>query len=75
VALAILGHDGSGFNVGRGPNALLGVPVDLDPHPRVLGIDQAEDMAAEAVHMAAGVGSNRLDALEINESPLNVGVG
>ena len=52
VALAILAHERLGLGVGQVLDALLANPVELDPVPIAGGVDEAEGVAAEAVHVA-----------------------
>jgi len=51
VALPALADKGLGLGVGQVLDALLGAEVELDPEALVLGVDEAEGVAAEAVHM------------------------
>ncbi|OPZ22829.1 MAG: hypothetical protein BWZ10_00217 [candidate division BRC1 bacterium ADurb.BinA364] len=54
VALAAFADDRLGFGVGQALDALPGLEVELDPETLVFGVDQAEGMAAVAVHVAVG---------------------
>ena len=54
MALPILGNDRLGFLIGQVLDPLLGLQVELDPEPFILGVDEAEGVAAEAVHVAVG---------------------
>ncbi len=56
VVFPVLGDDRLGLFVGQVFDALLGLEVELDPVPLVLGVDEAEGVAAEAVHVAVGIG-------------------
>ena len=55
VAFPVLADDRLGLLIGQVLDALLGLEVELDPVPLVLGVDEAEGVAAEAVHVAVGV--------------------
>jgi len=55
ATLPILGNDRLGLLVGQVLDPLLGFEVELDPVPLVLGVDKAEGVAAEAVHMSVGI--------------------
>ena len=57
VALPVLGDDRLGLLIGQVLDPLLGLEVELDPVPFVLGVDEAEGVAAEAVHVAVGAGN------------------
>ena len=46
-----------GLRVGQVLDALLGAEVELDPEPLVAGVEQAEGVAAETVHVAVGGGN------------------
>ncbi len=56
VAFPVLGDDRLGLFVGQVFDPLLGLQVELDPVPLVLGVDEAEGVAAETVHVAVGGG-------------------
>ena len=52
VAISVLGNDRLGLLVGQVFDPLLGLQVELDQETLVFGVDQAEGVAAEAVHVA-----------------------
>ncbi len=52
MTLTILADQRFGFGVAQVPDALLRLEVELDPVALVLGVDEAEGVAAEAVHVA-----------------------
>ena len=54
MAFAVLADDRLGFGVGQVLDALLRLEVELDPAALVLRVDEAEGVAAEAVHVAVG---------------------
>ena len=51
VALAVARDDLAGLGVGEVLDALVGLEVELHPHALVVLVDQAERVAAEAVHV------------------------
>jgi hypothetical protein len=55
VALPILTDDRLGLFVGENLDTLLGLQMELNPEPIVLGVDQAKGVAAVTVHVAVGV--------------------
>ena len=56
VALPVLPDHGLGLGVGQVLDALLRLEVEFYPEALVLGVDKAEGVAAEAVHVAEGGG-------------------
>ncbi len=56
VAFPVLAYNRLGLLIGQVLNALLGLQVELDPISFVLGVDKAEGVAAEAMHMAVAGG-------------------
>ena len=54
MALAVLGDDGLCLGVAQVLDALLRDEVELHPEALVRGVDEAEGVAAEAVHVAIG---------------------
>ena len=54
VALAVLADQGFAFRVGQVADALLRLEVKLDPVAFVVGVDEAEGVAAETVHVPVG---------------------
>ena len=52
MALAVLADQGFGFGIGQVPDPLLRLEMELDPIALVIGVDEAEGVAAEAVHVA-----------------------
>ena len=50
MALAVARDDLAGLGVGEVLDALVGLEVELHPHALVVLVDQAERVAAEAVH-------------------------
>ena len=55
MAFAVFGYYCFGFFISQVLDALLCFQVELDPEPLVLGIDEAEGMAAESMHMAVRI--------------------
>nr|GEU28579.1 hypothetical protein [Tanacetum cinerariifolium] len=55
-AFAVAAHELGGFGVAQIGDALLAHEVELDPEPLVFRADEAEGMAAEAVHVAVALG-------------------
>ena len=56
MALAVARDDLAGLFVGEVLDALLGLEVELHPHALVIFVDQAERVAAEAVHVTVAGG-------------------
>lgn len=54
VALAVLADHGLAFRVGQVADALLRLEVELDPVAFVAGVDEAEGVATETVHVPVG---------------------
>jgi hypothetical protein len=54
MALAVLGDNRLSLGIGQVLDALLANQVELDPEALVPGVDEAEGVAAEAVHLAVG---------------------
>src|SRR3546814_1254282 len=59
MALAIGADQGGGLGVGQILDALLAAEVELDPEPLVGCIDEAESVAAKAMHEAIALGEDR----------------
>ena len=55
VAFPVLGDDRLRLLVGQVFDPLLGLEVELDPETLIFSVDQAESVAAEAVHVPIGV--------------------
>ncbi len=56
VALPVLADDHLSLLVSEVLDPLLGLEMELDPEAPVLGVEEAEGVAAEAVHVAEGSG-------------------
>ena len=56
VAFAVFADQGLGLGVAEIFDALLGLEVEFNPEALIRGVDEAEGMAAEPVHVAVGSG-------------------
>ena len=56
MTLAVFADQFRGFLIGQVFDALLGLKMKLHPEPLIGGVDEAEGMAAEAMHMPIGFG-------------------
>ncbi|OPY90658.1 MAG: hypothetical protein A4E72_00541 [Syntrophus sp. PtaU1.Bin208] len=57
VGLPALADGGLGLGIRQVLDPLLGLEVELDPEALVFGVDEAEGVAAETVHMTIGCGN------------------
>jgi hypothetical protein len=56
MALAVFSNQLFGLLIGQVPDTLTALEMELDPEALVLGIDEAESVTAEAMHVAVGAG-------------------
>ena len=57
VTFAVFRNDSFGLGVGQVLDALLGAEMEFHPEALVFSVDHAEGVAAEAMHVAVGIGN------------------